>query len=309
MKSKNARSRSAIRQNHAVERGFFTTDYTDGNVFIRAIRVIRGPFIGCGFAMLWAYIAVALQFGLLAGSAQMFSGSETNITLNPGTHIITAYGAPGSPAVLLTTTNVTMPLTDWMHMATDTFDVTGFLSFTNYIAFSNSHQFFALQPTYTVGGTIFGLTAGDMVVLTDNGGDDLTVTNNGSFTFAIPLPYGSNYDVAGGISSDGAYCTVTNGTGTITTSNITNVVVTCSSPDQCKSGFDTRNCNAMVAAGCVAITNADGSVLGYDCNDDAYHWLLHVGPNGTGCDVGVAPGGHCNSLGALIIPFYILPNK
>ena len=24
-----------------------------------------------------------------------FSGSETNITLNPGTYIITAYGAPG----------------------------------------------------------------------------------------------------------------------------------------------------------------------------------------------------------------------
>src|ERR1039457_5379805 len=44
-------------------------------------------------------IAVALQLGMLAGSAQtniyLFSGSETNITLPPGTYIITAYGAPG----------------------------------------------------------------------------------------------------------------------------------------------------------------------------------------------------------------------
>jgi len=44
-------------------------------------------------------MAVVLQFGVLAGSAQtniyLFSGSETNITLNPGTYIITAYGAPG----------------------------------------------------------------------------------------------------------------------------------------------------------------------------------------------------------------------
>jgi len=44
-------------------------------------------------------IAVLLQFGALASSAQtniyLFSGSETNITLNPGTYIITAYGAPG----------------------------------------------------------------------------------------------------------------------------------------------------------------------------------------------------------------------
>jgi len=44
-------------------------------------------------------IAVVLHLGVLAGSAQtnkyLFSGSETNITLNPGTYIITAYGAPG----------------------------------------------------------------------------------------------------------------------------------------------------------------------------------------------------------------------
>ena len=44
-------------------------------------------------------LAVAMQLGMLAGSAQtnkyLFSGSETNITLNPGTYIITAYGAPG----------------------------------------------------------------------------------------------------------------------------------------------------------------------------------------------------------------------
>jgi Glycine rich protein len=44
-------------------------------------------------------MAVVLQLGVLAGSAMtniyLFSGSKTNITLNPGTYIITAYGAPG----------------------------------------------------------------------------------------------------------------------------------------------------------------------------------------------------------------------
>jgi hypothetical protein len=39
-------------------------------------------------------IAVILRFGVPAGSAQtnkyLFSGSETNITLNPGAYIITA---------------------------------------------------------------------------------------------------------------------------------------------------------------------------------------------------------------------------
>src|SRR5579864_1574981 len=46
-------------------------------------------------------IAVVLQLGMVAGSAQttkyLYSGSETNITLPPGTYIITAYGAPGGP--------------------------------------------------------------------------------------------------------------------------------------------------------------------------------------------------------------------
>jgi hypothetical protein len=48
----------------------------------------------CGLSM-----AVVLQLGVLAGSAQtniyQFTGSETNITLSPGTYIITAYGARG----------------------------------------------------------------------------------------------------------------------------------------------------------------------------------------------------------------------
>src|SRR5271155_877075 len=47
-------------------------------------------------------MAVVLQMGMLAGSAQtniyLYTGSETNITLQPGTYIITAYGAPGGRA-------------------------------------------------------------------------------------------------------------------------------------------------------------------------------------------------------------------
>jgi hypothetical protein len=54
----------------------------------------------CGLAM-----AAVLELGVLAGSAQtniyLFSGSLTNITLNPGTYIITAYGAPGGGPVAL----------------------------------------------------------------------------------------------------------------------------------------------------------------------------------------------------------------
>jgi hypothetical protein len=50
-------------------------------------------------------MAVALHLDVLAGSAQtniyLYSGSLTNITLPPGTYIITAYGASGSKPSLL----------------------------------------------------------------------------------------------------------------------------------------------------------------------------------------------------------------
>ena len=55
---------------------------------------MKSKYILCGIAM-----AVVLQLGMLAASAQtniyLYTGSETNITLPPGTYIITAYGAPG----------------------------------------------------------------------------------------------------------------------------------------------------------------------------------------------------------------------
>ena len=50
------------------------------------------------------------------------------------------------------------------------------------------------EPEYfTVGGTVSGLSG--TVVLQDNGGDDLTVTANGSFTFATQAGGGAAYAV------------------------------------------------------------------------------------------------------------------
>jgi hypothetical protein len=51
----------------------------------------------------------------------------------------------------------------------------------------------AAAQNYTVGGTVSGLSG--TVVLQDNGGDNLSVTASGSFTFAISLAAGAAYDV------------------------------------------------------------------------------------------------------------------
>ena len=82
--------------------------------------------------------------------------------------------------------------------------------------------------TYTVSGTVTGLT-GTGLVLVDNGTDTLTVAANAtSFTFNTAVAKGGAYAVTVGTqpTNPGQTCTVTNGSGTAT-ANVTNVAVAC----------------------------------------------------------------------------------
>ena len=81
-------------------------------------------------------------------------------------------------------------------------------------------------PRYTVGGTVAGL-AGPGFVLRNNGGDDLAVTTNGTFTFATPLTSGSTYSVTVRTQPSGQTCTISGGSGTIGSANVTSVAVSC----------------------------------------------------------------------------------
>ncbi len=86
----------------------------------------------------------------------------------------------------------------------------------------------ASSTTYTIGGTVSGLNSGTSVKLLDNGTDALTVTANGAFTFGTALLSGKTYSVTVSVQPTGETCTVTNGSGTVGTSNVTNVAVACS---------------------------------------------------------------------------------
>ena len=81
--------------------------------------------------------------------------------------------------------------------------------------------------TYTIGGTVSGLNAGGTVVLQNNGGNNLAVTQNGAFTFSAPLNYAAGYDVTVLTQPAGQTCTVTSGAGGYPGMSITNVQVTC----------------------------------------------------------------------------------
>ena len=79
---------------------------------------------------------------------------------------------------------------------------------------------------YSVGGTVSGLNASGLV-LTDNGGDSLTVTSGSTtFTFSSPLAGGASYDVAVATQPTGESCSVSSGTGVIA-GNVVSVKVAC----------------------------------------------------------------------------------
>jgi hypothetical protein len=84
--------------------------------------------------------------------------------------------------------------------------------------------------TYTIGGQVTGIS-GTGLVLQDNGGDNLTVNKNGTFTFGTPLAVGALYNVTvlTQPANPAQTCVVAGGTGAVTAAgNVGSIVVTCS---------------------------------------------------------------------------------
>lgn len=80
--------------------------------------------------------------------------------------------------------------------------------------------------SFTVGGTVSGLSG--TLVLQNNGVDDEQITVDGSFEFSTPLLDGSTYAVTVVTPPANQTCTVSNGRGTISGADVTDVQVTCS---------------------------------------------------------------------------------
>jgi hypothetical protein len=84
-----------------------------------------------------------------------------------------------------------------------------------------------VAPTFTIGGTVSGLSAASSVALLDNGSDALTVSANGAFTFKTALASAAAYAVTIATQPTGETCTITGGAGTVASVNITSVSIVC----------------------------------------------------------------------------------
>jgi 6-phosphogluconolactonase (cycloisomerase 2 family) len=159
------------------------------------------------------------------------SGSYTFATLPSGSaYAITVMTAPGNPSQTCAVGNGTGTVVSA--------DVTN-VSIT------------CTTNLYTVGGTVTGLS-GTALMLQDNGGDNLTVAANGSFTFGTKIASNMTYAVTVGTAptNPAQLCRVTGGTGTVTTANVTTVAIHCTNTGRfvfLANPFD-NNGNGTVAA-------------------------------------------------------------
>jgi uncharacterized repeat protein (TIGR03803 family) len=152
------------------------------------------------------------------------------------------------------------------------------------------------SQTYTVGGTINGLSASGLVLA--NGSDTLTVSL-GAATFSLPtgLASGKTYAVTVSTQPSGQTCVVTSGTGTISSANVANVVVTCSGQTYSVGGTIAglgNNAGLLLANGSDTLTIPAGATsftlptkLG---STSAYAVTVQMQPAGLACTIANATG-------------------
>ncbi|HSY94967.1 MAG TPA: hypothetical protein VK793_05080 [Steroidobacteraceae bacterium] len=131
--------------------------------------------------------------------------------------------------------------------------------------------------TYTIGGTVTGLS-GAGLVLQNNAGAGLAVSAPGAFTFMGGVSTGAAYSVTVATQPPAQQCEVANGSGTVGTANVTTVAVACI-PVRL-----TALANQPPEPGYLALLLTDGSVMMQSINDAGVFYDL----------VPAADGGYVN---------------
>jgi hypothetical protein len=137
----------------------------------------------------------------------------------------------------------------------------------------------ASAGSFTVSGTVSGLSSGASLVVQNNAGDDLTLTSDGStfsFTFATAVTNGSTYDVTvlTQPTSPEAFCNIHNSQGSLAGVNITDVTINCVTgrynvvdTDQF-SCYDSINGTLKTCVGDGYDADYTGSLADYTLSDD-----------------------------------------
>lgn len=155
---------------------------------------------------------------------------------------------------------------------------------------------------YTLGGTVSGVPAGQAVVLTNAGGEDLAVAADGAFTFARPMAAGASYSVAVKTPPAGSGCVVRNGSGVVAAAAVNTVAVRCAPLSTLPDGeWQQDRCQASASGGVRDLWRLSVRSDGWSSVDVAVGTVNY--PNGQCDGVGVA------TPGALSRTFWFQPQR
>jgi hypothetical protein len=85
----------------------------------------------------------------------------------------------------------------------------------------------AWNPTFSIGGTVTG--ANGPIALQNSNGTNVIVPADGSFDFETEMVPSAIYNVTVAVQPTFQTCRVANGSGTVKSADISNVIVTCTS--------------------------------------------------------------------------------
>jgi len=150
-------------------------------------------------------------------------------------------------------------------------------------------------PTYSLGGTINGLTSPGLVLT--NGGSTVSVPDDTtSFQMPTALNAGAGYAVTVNTQPAGQTCTVADGSGTVGTANISNVVVTCSNQAYILGG----TISGLMSAGLVLANGIETLSVAADASSfsfpggvaygSSFAITVHTQPAGQACSVSSGTG-------------------
>ena len=198
---------------------------------------------GCGGVDAPTFTVSGKVSGLVSGETVVLQNSRTNVlsnALNVDVLSLTATGASdvaftfSTAQMRLTTYTVTVSTQPAGGKTCTVANGTGTISIANVTGVT-------VICGYTVGGSLSGLGTGKTVVLQNNIEDPLTINANASsgVTFASALLNGSPYSVTVRTQPAGQTCRVSNGSGTVSGVNVTNVATNCYDSGTLDNSFDT----------------------------------------------------------------------
>lgn len=136
-------------------------------------------------------------------------------------------------------------------------------------------------PTnYTIGGSVSGFSGTGGFELQNNGGNNLEISSNGTFTFGQPVPSGGTYNVSI-LSEPGnptQFCVVNDGSGTANT-DVTSVQVRCTTPAV----------HTLYSFGAPPDGNYPSANLVFDASGNLYGTTIQGGANGAGTVFKLSP--------------------